>query len=606
MLIDRDPPHYLQPLRSNSVPRRLMWLDCAAHPHRESGMWVHRWLAGALGTTHFTSRRKEQRDTMGSYDDARQLWESADAFCGGNRRVVLWAHDLAYQLRISQALVHLPALGWTVRRIVLERTSAWASFTDGERSLLMCDLRAWCPVEFGLLVTDTGHDDQERRAIDAGGDFRKRVCEWRCEVVRDAVMQILAWIEHEGMGPFRPTGSGQSYSAFRRRYLTHKLLVHDDSRRLEAERAAMWTGRCEAWRHGRLTSGPYREYDIRAAYCTIAAECSVPTIARGHVWQPKDARVQRDMLSYAVLARVTVETRVPCIPTRMGDRTAWPVGTFQSWLWDPELQLAYDFADRVTVHEYYAYSREPALRHFATDVLAGLAGTGAGVPPVCRRVLKHWSRCLVGRLGLRYRAWEPFATVNDTDLRLVTYVDSDEGTMTDLLIAGREWMLLSDMRESLESLPQVPSWVMSECRRRLWSAMVWSGLDNVVYVDTDSIIIDAHGAFPDGQVPPVFVNEGWAPKGDYLTMTVNGPRNLQTTLSRKIAGLPLTARQVAPLEFTGEVMRSIKESMKAGQLDCVATLPRTFKMNAVDLRRQHVPGGRTQPFTVSLHVHEDE
>jgi hypothetical protein len=289
----------------------------------------------------------------------------------------------------------------------------------------------------------------------------------------------------------------------------------------------------------------------------------------------------------------------------MGGRTVWPVGAFDTWLYDPELRLALQYCNDIKIHTTYIYNRAPALKEFCTWVLDGLEPQAQIYGLVPKRVLKHWSRCLVGRLGLRYRAWEKFGTSPEPDLRLVTYIDVDEGTSTDMLCAGHDRFVLADMSESIDSLPQVPGWVMSECRRRLWEAMLDVGLANVVYVDTDSIIADMRGTQVgwDERLGASAVR--WGRKGDYSRMVVHGPRNLVCEDARRVSGLPLRARQVAPLEFTGQVMRSIKESMRAGELDRVTQIPRKFVLDAPDLRRQHLPDGTTAPFEVQPTPTED-
>jgi hypothetical protein len=600
----RDPAHYLKPLRTTQTPKRLLWLDCASMSYKKTGMWVQSWNGAALGTTHYSREKNTRKDTLSAYAEPLELWQAADEFCR-QRRTVLFAYDLATQMRISQALVYLPVLGWHLDKIVLERTAAWARFTDDDRSLMMCDLRSWCPGEFGGIAADVGFATVQSREFEAGAAYALDVATWRAGVVRDATLQILNWIEGENLGQFRPTGSGQSYSAYRRRFMSHKLLVHDDTARIEAERAGMWTGRCEAWRHGVLRDGPYVEYDMRAAYCTIGRDCDVPIVAATRHAKPSVKRLEQYMDRYAVLSHVTINTDIPCVPTRMGGRTVWPVGTFDTWLYDPELRLALQYCNRVEPHTTYLYHRAPALRDFCGWVLDGLQPQEQIYGLVPKRVLKHWSRCLVGRLGLRYRAWERFGTSPDADLRLVTYIDVDEGTSTDLLCAGHDRFILADMSESVDSLPQIPGWVMSECRRRLWDAMLGVSLSRVAYVDTDSIIL-APGRMGSPRVrQDVHPGAGWTIKGEYSRMTIYGPRNLVCEDARRVAGLPLQARQVAPLEFTGQVMRSIKESMRAGELDRVTQIPRKFVLDAPDLRREHLPDGTTAPYEVQPRSDEE-
>lgn len=567
---------------------------------------VQRWAGGALGTTHWTSRQNVRKDETKWYDEMSSLWDRVDSFCVHRRRVVLFAYDLATQLRVSGALLALPDRGWTLSNIVLERTSGWAHFTDDDRSLICVDLRSWAPVEFGTLAADVDGRTHTSRELVAGPTYLQSKHKWRVSVVRDAALQILEWIEAEGLGPFRPTGSGQSYVAYRRRFMSHKLLVHDDIQRLEAERAAMHTGRCEAWQHGKLTQGPYVEYDMHAAYCTIGRDCDVPTVATQEIRRPSLKGLVSAMGTHSVLAHVTVTTEVPCLPTRFNGRAVWPTGTFTTWLWDPELNLALDYASHLEVHHVYKYQRGPALAAFAKWVLEGMGDQTVIYGRVPHRVLKHWSRCLVGRLGLRYRSWAKFGTTTEPDLRLVTYIDADEGTSTDLLCAGYDRFILTDMQESVESLPQIPSWVMSECRRRLWVAMTQVGLGDVVYVDTDSMITTEAGAAHWLEHHKYADTYTWAQKGRYRRMTIYGPRNYTANNHRHVAGLPKTARQVAPLEFTGQVMRSVKESMRAGQLDCVASIPRRFVLDAPDLRRQHLPNHETAPYEVQLPTTEDD
>ena len=599
-MIPRDPQHYLKALKTTRTPKRLAFFDCDTVSAREGGAWVERWKSGAVITSLYNKDADRWSDHNSVHDSPEELWQAVTAFCAVGRRVVLWGFDLTVQLRISRALVELPKLGWSLDRIVLERGAAWASFKMGARSLMIADLRTWMGTDWNGLrrLFNNSHAAYNVARQEQAIPLCQTMA--NCTVQRAIVLVILRFIDREDLGPFRPTASGQSYGAFRKRFLDHRMMVHDDYERLKLERRAMWTGRCEAWRHGTLTDGPYVEYDMAQAYCRIAATASVPTVARGCVDDPTTKRLRQLMGRFAVLAECEVRTETPCVPTAAGQRTVWPVGHFRTVLWDPEIELALTYGDDVKVTRAWCYDRAPALRSFSQWVLDMLHDDTGKVGAVERKLLKHWSRCLVGRLGLRYRAWQHFGTDDHADVRIITYLDHDEGIRTEMLHAGYDLLILSEMEESPESMPQVPGWVMSKCRANLWDTMTANSLDKVVYCDTDSVLWQGEPERPWGGEPWWPDNTAWVRKGTHNRVTIHGPRNLVVETDRRISGLPLTAQQTAPLEYDGVIMRSIRESMKGGQLDHVASIPRTFRFHAPDLRRQHQPDGTTLPYRMDI------
>lgn len=594
----RDPPHYLKPLKTTRVPKRLAFFDVQTKTQKRGNNREHVWSCGAMGTTHWTSKNQLRRGTLKVYESGYDLWAALDSFCLASKRVTCFTYDLPLNLRTGQALVHLPKLGWHLETVVLEPGAAWALFRDGKRSLMFCDLKAWTPYDFERLRNAALGRNGVSVVPLVGGDPDRVMAFNRTQIIREAVTQITEWIERDGLGTFKPTGSGQSYSAFRRGYLDHRILVHDDTSRLMAERTSMWSGRTEAWRHGDISGGPFLELDMRAAYTRIAAECNVPTIALGEVYKPSVETLLKRTDRYAYLCQVEVETETPVVPASGGNHTLWPVGNFTTWIWDPELALLAQYATEVRIRCAYKYRAAPALQRFGRYVLDTLdrpADDTLGVPSL---VIKHWSRTLVGRFGLRYRSWIPFSDDNDPDLSMCTFIDVDENTMTDMLCVGKDMLLLGSLEESVESVPQIPAWVMSECRRRLWETMVEIGLDRVVYVDTDSVILDTTGSRQWENATIRAYADMWAPKAKYSRLHIRGPRNLSADQNRRMSGLPLGAIQSGPAEYRGEVMRSIKESMRHGQLGTVTTVPRRFMFTAPDIRRRHLPDGSTEAFRI--------
>lgn len=590
--------HYLRPAGSTRIPRQHLALDVEARTGMVNGLWQQSWrlACGDYFTGHV--ERGWKLGDQKTWHKPLDLWVDVNSRVGKDRRLVVWCHNLAYDMRVSGALNYLPAFGFELEGIALEHVAGWARFTRGTSTVLMVDLASWLPAPLSKVAQDLGTRQPPRPGDDASTELHEHRCREDVRVAREAVMQIMDLIESEDLGPWRPTGAGQSHSAWRRRFYTHRCLVHDHLEALDAERHASWTGRAEAWRHGELDHGPYTEFDLSLAYCQIAADSQLPAVFVGEAASTDPAWLSALSGSHAILSKVTVTTDVPLVPTMGDEHILWPTGTFDTVLWDPELAMLTANDCDVTVHQAWVYRKAPVLAEASQWVIDKLANLDGSVTAVQHRMLKHWARTLVGRCALRYRIWEKWGTAEDEDVTLGMYHDWDTGNVSEMMQVGNQLRVLSEQQESPDSMPQIPGWVMSECRRRLWATMCVAGLDHVVYVDTDSIITDSLGT----QRIQRWLSKGggWPThiKGTYQKLTIHGPRMLTVDDERRMAGVPLQAYLDKSGQLRGEVFVSLRESLLRHQVDSVEVLQRRFDPGGSDRRRQHLDWGRTTPYVL--------
>ena len=577
------------------MPWRHVALDTEAKSRQMAGGWEQTWLCAVAAYIKLPARGDPIVQRTTSYTEPSALWRDVAGTTRPGSRVVVWCHNLAYDLRISRAIGLLPLMGWSLRGIVLERTASWASFERDKATILFCDTVSWFPVALATLADDLCLPKQVGPLESADLDTALARCQDDVNVTARAVCDLLSWLRTETLGPFRPTGAGQSLSAFRSRFMSTRPFVHADETVRAHEREGAWTGRAEAWRHGGLTDGPYTEYDLSLAYCHIAHDCALPLQLVGRTERATASELAALRDDRRALAHVTVTTDQPTVPARHDGHVVWPVGTFTTTLFDPELRALYHGGATVEVHYAYVYRAAPFLRGMATWILDQLADVESLPSPVLRHVLKHWSRTIVGRMALRYREWDAFASNPEADLSLGLCCDHETGVITDMMQAGNDVFLLGDMVEARSSLPQVTGWVMSEARRRLWDLIQQAHPRNVVYMDTDSLIVTAEGA--DRLDAAIASQDAYSlrRKADWQTLTVNGPRNLTLESTTRISGVPKTARRVGQLDFDGVIWRGLKESLSRGELDHVALTPRRFTVSAHDPRRLHRAYGLTEP-----------
>lgn len=587
--------HYVGHNAVTRVPRAYIYLDTETHRTRDrrSELQSFRLAVAAFDVKRHDGDGWKERDWHRS-TDVTDLWVWITSRCRKKARTVLVAHNLAFDLRISDAFVVLPSLGWSCVFVRLDGGQAMAIWKLESRSLVMVDTMSWTPTALEKLGAICGVEKLGLPDENASDDAWFDRCVRDVEILAVVWRRLVHWIETDDLGNWKPTGAGQSWAAFRHRFKIHELLVHSDDDAREAERASTHTGRAEAWKWGKLTGGPFVEWDFETAYCRIGVECDVPTQLVGSIPSPSLEKVLRFAEEHRVLAEVEVETDEPTIPYRSGDGIAWPVGRFPTTVWCNELQHALEFGAQVTVGRAWVYRRAPALREFCSWVLGGLDGTRGDVDPIVQLALKHWSRTLIGRTAAQWTRWDLYGRSPDCDVSLAQCFDVGAGETFRLLQVGHDLLRARAYKENPDAMVSVMAWVMAEARVRLWGAMQSAGLENVCYVDTDSVIVNADGdqRLSEARIPGLRV------KSVYRTLEVLGPRQIIPGGRLRASGVPTGARKVGRRVWEGEVWSGLGTSIAAGESDQVRVALRKFRLQGTDKRRVHLSGGSTRAVEV--------
>lgn len=589
--------HWLRLNEAHRVPRRLLSVDATSQTtlQRRATRHTFRTAAGALDLLGGAGRPEAAPHRVG-FDQAADLWEWVAESTATTHRTVLFAYDLSQLWRLTGALEALPALGFKPTRTVLNDYSCWGRFVKGKRTLMLCDVRSWLPAPLGRIAGDLNLAAPRPPAVDAGVDAWERYTRRRAEIVRLACLNLLEWLHDDDLGDFRPTGHAQASAAFRHRFLAPRtVLVHWGGETRDAERRAAWTGRAEVWRPGKV-QGPLVEYDYTAAYAWIAERESLPTRLLGPVVLRDRATLIAASPSRSVLYEADVTTEAPTLPTLYDDRIVWPVGSFTTTVWDVELENAIREGATVKLRRAWLYERAPVLRPWARWVLACLAGEVDSIDPLRRRVVKAWSRSLIGRFALRYPELRPIRVEDDAAVKITTIRDAAAGRDVREIQVGFEVFEQAGVVDGADSTPQIMSAVMSHARVRLWRTMRAAGFENVLYVDTDSVLVTPAGA---GRIEAE-LRQGHFPglrqKATYSRGDLRAPRNIDLDDERRVAGLPKTAGLRADGVFEAEVWESLTGSLRRRRPAGVFRLQRSFTLGNHDYRREQLDAGGSQPF----------
>ena len=584
--------HWIKLNHQNRIPKRWIALDTESNRHLARGVETQDWRL-ACAYRWRSDLKSSDATEREHFWTPETLWQWVDEYCRPEQRTVVWAHNLGYDIRISQAFDILPALGWRLDWCNLSTSVSSMTWRGPRGTLVFADTYSWLPMPLEDIGELVGVPKMHMPNGRGTGKEWIEYCYRDAEIVSLAVKELVKFIDVQDLGNWQPTGAGMSYATWRHKFMTEKVLVHDDEEALSAERAAMHTGRAEAWRHGSPNETEWYEVDFRQAYTRIAATVELPTKLKWHngllsLHQYKELRSR-----FRVLAKCEVRTTLPVVPWHSGKRHVWPSGRFTSWLWDAEVDSLLDEGGQVRILEAYVYTKHPVLQKWAEWVLATQALPDDVASPVVKKWVKHSGRTLIGRLSLRAPQWAVWGANPEGEQGISYMVDNDTGKVTRMMHVGDQTYEEVAKLEGQDSVPQITGYIMSVCRTWLWKAMRSAGLENIAHVDTDSVIVNADGlarlqaAYGD-DFPRV-----WQIKARYTNMTVYGPRNYRGDSVRKTSGVPRGALEVAPNVFEGESWSSLSADLSARRTASVTVTRKKWELTQQDPRRMDAAGAGT-------------
>ena len=196
----------------------------------------------------------------------------------------------------------------------------------------MCDSWGWLRAELAAIGADIGAPKLPLPDwSDPDSEWLAR-CQGDVDILARAMCQLMDWWDAEQLGSWTLTGSAGGWNTWRHRTTDPLPLIVPDELQTAADRQAIYGGRREAFRHGRLDGGPWVLLDFVAAYPTIAAHFPLPAARQGNF---DSLPVESSLLcgdQYGVIAECVVRLQAPRYPVRVGGRVVYRLEDLQAWV----------------------------------------------------------------------------------------------------------------------------------------------------------------------------------------------------------------------------------------------------------------------------------
>jgi len=288
-----------------------------------------------------------------------------------------------------------------------------------------------------------------------------------------------------GKTKFGETISKLSFNLYKTQFLKHKIEIHHYEDVSQFERQSYFGGRTECFKIGFYDETIYK-LDVNSLYPSVMINNDYPT--RLIYFGEFDNVIKHDIEknSYLYIIDATIETKEPNLPYRLNNRLVFPVGRFRGVWTSAELNLDDDRI--IKIHKIAYYEKAKIFHDYIGHMYNERLKAKERKDDVMNEFYKYLMNSLYGKLGQK----------SENYIRLPQYDGLAEWGLMDLdnkkirFFDGYAF-LVDGFKDGYDTFVAIPSFVTSYARAYMWKLMKIAGLENLFYMDTDSLFTTYEG-----------------------------------------------------------------------------------------------------------------
>ena len=486
--------HLLRKVKSTQLPREFVYFDCETTPEPLSLTETRLNFRLAVGVhVVYRSKPKKPSETWADFTTTGDLWDWIVSRTHERTALYVVAHNAEFDFRVSRGFTSLVALGWEIKRFFLDGNKFTVWWKKGSRSLIILDSMQLLPSSLSALGDMLGLPKGKMPAFNLSDEEWFPYCKRDVEVLALAMDRYREFVDVNKLGGMAKTTAAQAFRAFRYRYMTEAIEIHDDPDALKLERSGYYGGRTECFFIGNLRGQEYYILDVSSMYPSLMQSNLYPVQLIAYAEKTPLCRLRQLQDRYYIVADVDIVTDVPAYPMRYNKHLAFPVGRFRSILQGPE--LAYAFANRAVKRCYRSavYYKADIFSAYVNDLYAMRRQYQEDGNEPFTYLTKRLLNSLYGKFGQRSFIYEE---IGDCDIeecwQRELVVNGEVDTVTEFAFGGKVYIRRRG-EEAQESFPAISGAVTAYGRMLLWELIEQAGHANVYYVDTDSLLVNGDG-----------------------------------------------------------------------------------------------------------------
>lgn len=536
-----------------------------------------------------------------------KFWEDEEKVCRyfhdltvRNKTVVLVGHNIFFDLQACGFFQYFTDWKWKLEFIYDKGLTYILRCKKDKNTLTILSTTNWFDQSLKELGKKIGLEKGEVDFETVTREELKIYCRRDVEILVEAIRHYIKFIRIHRLGKFSMTKASQAFTAYRHRFMSHKITLHKKLEATLLERDAYMGGRVECFRLGEQEGGPFVALDVNSMYMFVMKIMEYP-------WEIVEWNVHMDLeryhdilKKYCVIAEVEIDTPEPAFAVRREGKTIFPVGNFVCFLCTTGMKYALEHEYikkmiRVAVYrkanlfsEYVDYFHALRLRYKEDN------------DEVMELLTKYMENALYGKFAEKKVIRDEYEEFTGRKYWREEILNIDSGELTIITNLMNKVIVQYSEGEGDNAFSGLSAHITENARFVLWEIIQGIGVPWVLYCDTDSIIIQEYNLqriqwpLSETELGGLKIQER------SKRLYIGGAKNYRTDKNRKIKGIPGTAIEVAPDVFEFDVFRRQDAHLRQGQISGTQVSQVTRKLTHMYDKGIIHDDGRVTPFQLSL------